>query len=354
VKKDVEAKEEFLMKKKFVAGLVCMSLASLAVAGCGNKSADSSGGQPITLKMNVTTSESSVWHVAAKAFKKEVEEKTKGKYKINIFGNEQLASGDLTKGIEMLFNGSTDVDIHSSMIVSNVVPKVSIVSMPWLFPEGYKSVDEYIMKAGSPGDKLIKEQMASKGVHCLGIGENGFRQVTNNVRPITKPQDLQGLKIRVPPITILMDVFTTLGADPTQMPFSECFTALQQGAVDGQENPYDTMRSAKLQEVQKYMTIWNYSYDPIVLSVSGKVWDKLTDEEKKIFEEAGRKACAEEVAASRKLDATIIKEFKDSGVQVNELSPEVIAQMKKAMVPVYEKYKDKFGEDTFNAFGYKF
>ena len=338
---------------KFTAGTVCMTAAVLAAAGCGSKQG-SGDGKAIQLKMNVTTSESSVWHVAAKTFKKEIEEKTKGKYKVMIFGNEQLASGGLTKGIEMLFNGATDVDIHSSMIVSNVVPKVSIVSMPWLFPNGYKSVDEYVLKPGSPGDKLIKKEMESKGVHCLGLGENGFRQITNNVRPITKPEDLQGLKIRVPPITILMDVFSTLGADPTQMPFSECFTALQQGAVDGQENPYDTMRSAKLQEVQKYMTTWNYSYDPIVLSVSGKVWKKLSPEEKKIFEEAGQKACAEQVAASRKLDATIVDEFKKAGVKVDELSPESVAQMKKAMGPVYAKYKDKFGEDTFKSFGYTF
>jgi TRAP-type C4-dicarboxylate transport system substrate-binding protein len=149
------------MKKKMLVSAACMALAAATVAGCGGKSGSGSGSssKPVTLKMNVTTSESSVWHVAAKAFKKEVEEKTKGKYKINIFGNEQLASGDFTKGIEMLFNGSTDVDIHSSMIVSNVVPKVSIVSMPWLFPNGYKSVDEYIYESRAvTGFKLIQER----------------------------------------------------------------------------------------------------------------------------------------------------------------------------------------------------
>jgi tripartite ATP-independent transporter DctP family solute receptor len=344
------------MKKKMLVSAACMALAAATVAGCGGKSGSGSGGssKPVTLKMNVTTSENSVWHVAAKEFKKEVEEKTKGKYKINIYGNEQLSSGDQAKGVEMVFNGATDCDLHSTMIISNVVPKLGVVSMPWLFPNGYKSVDEYIFKEGSTGFKLIQKEMEAKGVHALAAGENGFRQITNNVRPITKPEDLKGMKIRIPAISVLMDVFRALDTDPTQMPWSECFTALQQGAIDGQENPYDTIRSAKVNEVQKYMTIWNYSYDPIILSVSDKTWKMLSDDEKKIFTEAAKNACKKQVAESRKLDASIIQQFKDGGMQVNELSPEAINQMKEAMKPVYAKYKDKFGAETFEAFGYKF
>ncbi len=344
------------MKNKMLVSAVCMALAAAAVAGCGGKKDASGGGssKPVTLKMNVTTSENSVWHVAAKEFKKEVEEKTNGKYKINIYGNEQLSSGDQAKGVEMLFNGATDADLHSTMIISNVVPKLAVVSMPWLFPNGYKSVDEYIFKDGSTGFAFIQKEMAAKGAHALAAGENGFRQITNNVRPITKPEDMKGMKIRIPAISILMDVFRALQCDPTQMPFSECFTALQQGAIDGQENPYDTIRSAKINEVQKYMTIWNYCYDPIILSVSDKTWKKLTDDEKKIFTEAAKNACKKQVEESRKLDASIIKQFKDGGMQVNELSPESINSMKEVMKPVYEKYKEKFGADTFAAFGYKF
>ena len=343
------------MKKQLLTGFVCVALA-LGVVGCGGgaKSGGGDAAKPKTLKMSVTTGETSVWHVAAKAFKKDVEEKTKGRYKVQIYGNEQLAAGDQTKGCEMLFNGATDVDLHSSMILSNVVPKLSVVSMPWIFPNGYKSVDEAIFKDGAKGGEFMKKEINAKGAHVLGFGENGFRQITNNVRPIEKPADLASMKVRIPAIAILVDVFRALKSDPTQMPFGECFTALQQGAIDGQENPYDTIRSAKLQEVQKYMTIWNYCYDPIVLSVSGKVWKGLSDADKKIFEEAGKKACAEQVKASRALDASIIKEFKDKGMKVNELSPAAIAEMKTAMKPVYDKYKDKFGVDAFTAFGYKF
>ena len=347
------------MNKKFLAGFLCAVMA-LGVAGCGGgdkKAANGAGGakaKPVTLKMNVTTAESSVWHVGAKAFKKAVEEKTGGRYIIQSYGNEQLSAGDQAKGAEMLFNGATDCDLHSTMILSNVVSKLAVVSMPWIFPNGYKSVDEAIFNKGAKGAEFMKKEINAKGAHALAFGENGFRQITNNVRPITKPEDLAGMKIRIPAIAILVDVFRALKTDPTQMPFSECFTALQQGAIDGQENPYDTIRSAKLQEVQKYMTIWNYCYDPITLSVSGKVWKSLSDADKKIFEDAAVAAMAEQVKASRALDASIIKQFKDGGMKVNELDKASIDQMKEAMKPVYAKYKDKFGVEAFTAFGYKF
>ncbi|WP_352400435.1 TRAP transporter substrate-binding protein DctP [Anaerotignum sp.] len=346
------------MKKRLLAGIMCAVMA-LGVAGCGGGSSDSGSSEggdvkAVNLKMAVTPSETSVWMVAANEFKKLVEEGTEGRYTVTIYANEQLAAGDQTKGVEMLFNGTTDVDLHSSMIISNVVPELSVISMPWLFPNGYDSVDEYIFNDGSTGSEFIKEAIAAKGAHVVGIGENGFRQITNNKRPITSAADMSMLKIRVPAISLLVDVFKTLGADPTQMAFSEVFTALQQGAIDGQENPYDTIRSAKVQEVQKYMTIWNYCYDPIILSVSGNIWNKLSDEDKAIFEAAGKEACATQVASSRSMDAEIIEEFKGIGVEVNELSPEAIEEMKTVVAPVYEKYRTEFGDEAFAAFGYTF
>lgn len=346
------------MKKRLLAGIMCAVMA-LGVAGCGGGSSDSGSSEggdvkAINLKMAVTPSETSVWMVAANEFKKLVEERTEGRYTVTIYANEQLAAGDQTKGVEMLFNGTTDVDLHSSMIISNVVPELSVISMPWLFPNGYDSVDEYIFNEDSTGSEFIKSAIEAKGAHVVGIGENGFRQLTNNKRPITSAADMAMLKIRVPAISLLVDVFKALGADPTQMAFSEVFTALQQGAIDGQENPYDTIRSAKVQEVQKYMTIWNYCYDPIILSVSGNIWNKLSDEDKAIFEAAGKEACATQVSASREMDAQIIEEFKGIGMEVNELSPEAIEEMKTVVAPVYEKYRADLGDEAFAAFGYTF
>ncbi|MCH3915245.1 MAG: DctP family TRAP transporter solute-binding subunit [Acidaminococcaceae bacterium] len=344
------------MKKKVLAG--CLSLiVALGIAGCGKGKTAATGGtkdKPVTLKMNVTTSEASVWQVAAKRFKKEVEEKTGGRYKIQIFSNEQLSAGDQTKGIEMLYNSATDCDLHSTIIHTNIVPRLSVINMPWILTDGYKSADKYFFTDKAPGTAFVKSEIEKKGPHVLALGEAGFRQITNNVRPIKSAKDLEGMKIRIPAIAILVDVFRTFKADPTQMPYSECFTALQQGAIDGEENPFDTIRAAKIEEVQKYMTIWNYCYDPLVMSVSKKTWARLSDADKKIFEEAAKVACKDEVKASRALDGEIVKQFKQKGLTVDTLDAKAIQDMKALMKPVYEKYKDKFGVDAFKTFGYTF
>lgn len=341
------------MKKFLSLAMACLMVAGM-LSGCGDSSTSdsSSGDKPIELNMNVTTGESSVWQVAANTFKELVEEGTDGRYQINIFPNEQLSSGDMTKGVEMLFTGVTDLDIHSVMNMTGFEEKLSVMTMPWLFTNGYDSVDEYLLNG--EGGEVIKELIRGKGAECLALGENGFRQITNNVRPIETPEDLEGLKIRIPSNNMYISLFQMLGADPTSMSFSEVFTSLQQNTIDGQENPYDTIRSGKIQEVQKYMTIWNYSYDAIALCASGKLWDSLSDEDKVIFQEAAEAACAKEVEESRKMDSEIIQEFKDSGMEITELTADQIAAFQEVVAPIYDEYRDVIGDDVFEAFGYTF
>lgn len=348
------------MKKLFALVMACAMMAGV-LSGCGDSgssggSGSAAGGgtsdKPIELNMNVTTSESSVWQVAANTFKELVEERTEGRYQINIFPNEQLSSGDMVKGCEMLFTGVTDLDIHSVMNMTGFEEKLTVMTMPWLFPNGYDSVDEILLNG--EGGEVLMDLIRSKGAEPLALGENGFRQITNNVRPITTPDDLKGLKIRVPANNMYISLFKSLGADPTAMSFSEVFTSLQQNTIDGQENPYDTIRSGKIQEVQKYMTIWNYSYDAIALSASGKLWNSLSDEDKEIFSQAAKEACAKEVEESRKMDSEIIQEFKDAGLEITELTEDQVAAFQEAVAPIYDEYREVIGDDVFAAFGYTF
>lgn len=343
------------MKKAMSLVLAALMTGSL-LTGCGNSSASSSGStaatsdKPVELNMNVTTSESSVWQVAANEFKEKVEAGTNGRYIINIYPNEQLSSGDMVKGVEMLFTGVTDVDIHSLINMTGFEEKLTVCCMPWLFTNGYDSVDDVLFNGD--GGAYLMDLIRAKGAEPLAFGENGFRQITNNKHAITSPADLKGLKIRTPAITMYVDMFKLLGADPTSMSFSEVYTALQQGTIDGQENPYDTIRSGKINEIQKYMSIWNYSYDPIVLSVSQKTWKSLSDADKQIFKTAAQEACADEVTQSRAMDSQIIQQFKDGGMEVTELSADQIAAFQKAVAPIYEQYKSVVGEDALKAFGY--
>ncbi|MDR1242645.1 MAG: DctP family TRAP transporter solute-binding subunit [Deltaproteobacteria bacterium] len=302
------------------------------------------------LRMNITTAETSVWFVAAREFKRIVEEKTEGRYRVSLFGNEQLSGGDLVKGVEMIFTGVTDLDIHSTINMTGFEPKLTICTMPWIFPGGYASVDETFFNG--PGSAYFKELIEKKNVKVLGFGENGFRQVTNNVREIRSPADMRQLKIRTPPIAMYVDLFKLFGADPTVMSFAEVFTALQQGTIDGQENPLDTIRAAKIQEVQKHISLWNYSWDPIALSVSNKVWNRLSDADKQVFLEAGAIACKMQVEASRALDKQNLELFGKT-MKIAELTPEEVKAFQEAAAPIYQSYKDKIGADAFKAFGYE-
>ncbi|MBQ7736918.1 MAG: DctP family TRAP transporter solute-binding subunit [Oscillospiraceae bacterium] len=347
------------MKTKKILCLVLAMLMLMAVlSSCGGSKSGSSTSTtstaPIELKLNITTGETSVWQVAANTFKQLIEERTEGRYTISIFPNEQLSGGDMQKGCEMIFTGVTDVDIHSVMNMTGFEPKLFVMTMPWIFTKGYESVDEILLNPGAPGGEALMDLIRAKGAEPLALAENGFRQITNNVRPITSPADMVGMKIRIPANNMYISLFQKLGADPTSMNFAEVFTALQQGTIDGQENPLDTIRSAKIQEVQKYLTMWNYSYDAICLSVSGKVWNSLSDADKEIFRQAAQEACAAEIAASRANDGNIRAEFEAAGVQITDLTDEQIKAFQDAVNPLYEEYREQIGEDLFAAFGYTF
>lgn len=348
------------MKKLLVAVLaLTMALGAGLLTGCGGSSDSGSAGggseasgDAKVLSMSVTPSEQSVWMVAAETFKEEVEKNTDGRYEINIYPNEQLSNGDMAKGIEQLISGQTDLDIHSVMIMGTVEEKFNTVTMPWLFPNGYDDVDKYVFNDGEGGKKLM-ELVEGMGAHPLALGENGFRQLTNNKHAVKSPADMKGLKIRIPSNNMYVSLFKKMGADPVAMNWGEVFTALQQGTIDGQENPMDVVKSGKVNEVQDYLTVWNYSYDPICLSVSNKVWDSLSDEDKAIFEEAAKKGCEKEIQETRKIEQKLLKEM-EGEMEVNTLTPEEIAEFQKVTDPVYEEFKDQYGEDMFKAFGYEF
>ncbi|MEA4815347.1 MAG: DctP family TRAP transporter solute-binding subunit [Lachnospiraceae bacterium] len=350
------------MKKRVLAMVLCfVMLISLTLAGCsssgGDKSESSSSGststKAINLNMNLTTSESSAWMVAAKEFKRIVEEETEGRYTISIYPNEQLASGDMVKGTEMIMSGAIDVDLRSCVNFTAVEPKLFAIVMPWIFPNGYDSVDEIIFNGGKGGE-MVKSLIDAKGVKVLGLGENGFRQITNNKREIKTPADLKGLKFRSASIAAMMDTLKLLGADPTPMSFSEVFTALQQGTIDGQENPTDPIMSSKIYEVQKYLTKWDYSYDCLVLSVSGKVWEVLSDADKEIFTKAAEEGCAMQVEEIRKQEQSNLDFFEKEGMKITYLTEEETKTFKDLISPVYDTYRESVTDEVFEAFGYKF
>ena len=336
--------------KKSLVFILCLVVAiSLVLVGCGGKKEEPKKAEQkkISIKMSVTTpSESSPWNIGAKKWAELVKERTNGRVEITTVPNEQLSSGNQQKGIEQVAAGVTGASLHSTIIYSVIEPKLAVVSMPWIMPNN-AAVDK-AMK-GAPGEK-VKDLIRAKGIEPLAFGENGFRHWTNSKRPLATPDDMKGLKIRVPGMKMYISLFKAMGADPTSMSFSEVFTALQQGTVDGQENPISVIYTTKLNEVQKYMTICNYSYDPIVLGVNKKLWDSIDKDTQAIMKKAAEEAMALNIKLTREDEAKQLDEMKKKGLQVNVLTPEQIKVFQASVTSVYKEQESVIGKDLLDLF----
>ncbi|MBO8163979.1 MAG: DctP family TRAP transporter solute-binding subunit [Brevibacillus sp.] len=343
------------MKKLLSAALVSV-LAALSLAGCGGQAgenAPAAGGQSsaapdeeLKFKVSITVSESDTWGVAAKKWAEDLEKKSNGRIKLKIYPNESLSNGNQPKGIEAVQNGSTEISLHSTIIYSVLDPKFSVPSLPWLIPD-YEQADKAMNGVG--GEKL-KELVRSKGIEPLAFGESGYRQITNSKKAIVTPEDLNGLKIRTPSMEMMVDTFKAFGADPTVMNFAEVFTSLQQGVIDGQENPLPIILNSKLYEVQNQLTIWNYMYDPIIFGMNKKLYDSLDPETQKLIRETAEEAAQYQKELNRKQDAEVLTKLKEHGMQVTELTPEQIKAFQEKVKPVIEKYEGIVGKELLDAF----
>jgi len=338
--------------KKIIIFVMCLVVAfSLVAAGCGGGQKDApkkEEGKKISIKMSVTTpSDSSPWNIAAKKFAELVKERTKGRVEISTFPNEQLSSGNQQKGIEQVAAGVTGASIHSTIIYSVLEPKLAVVSMPWILPNN-AAVDKAMQ--GAPGEE-IKKLVRGKGIEPLAFGENGFRHWTNSKKPLTSPEDMKGLKMRVPGMKMYISLFKAMGADPTAMSFSEVFTSLQQGTIDGQENPISVIYTSKLQEVQKYLTICNYSYDPLVLGINKKLYDSMDKETQDILKKSAEEAMALNIKLTREDEAKQLEEMKTkNGLQVNVLTPEQIKVFQGTTTAVYKEQEPIIGKALLDMF----
>lgn len=333
-----------MLKKKF--NLAALSLSAALLLGACSSDTDAAEGKEYDLKMSVTVSDSSTWYEAAEKLKKDLAEESDGRINLELFANEQLSGGDSGKAVEGLSKGTIDLTFNSTIIYSILDERFGVASAPFLF----NSTDEVDPVFAGKGGDMLKDILAEKGVHALGYGQNGFRQITNSRSEIKSPADLAGLKVRIPGITMYTDLYRELGTDPTTMTFSEVFTALQQGTIDGQENPIDVIYSSKLQEVQEFITMWNYSYDPLVLGMNKKLYDSMSDEDKELFDRLGKEAADYQVELAREKEATQIAELEAAGMKFYTPTEEELAQFKEAVQPVYEKYTDIWGADLLNAF----
>jgi tripartite ATP-independent transporter DctP family solute receptor len=322
------------MRNFLNASLALIVAAGLAgVAGVG-KAQDKARELKLALQTNPGTAQFD----GVEKFAALVKEKSGGKLTVKLFGGGQLG-GDL-QVVSSLQGGTIEMSLMNASLLNGLVKEYSVLDFPFLFnneQEAYAIVD------GPVGKKLMA-LLPAKGVVGLAYPELGFRHIHNSKRPVTKAEDLQGLKIRVIQTPVYIDTLNALGANATPLPFPEVYNALEQKTVDGATNPLVTIPVMKFNEVQKYLTITRHQYNPQIIIISKKVWDKLSPAEQKILQDAATEATAFERKVSREKNAQALETLKQT-MQITELPPAEIEKMRVKVKPVVDKYSKVVGED---------
>ncbi len=323
------------MKKALILLIIVLGFA-LIISGCGNKATTSQG--PITIKLAHVVAENHASHIALQQFKKDVEEKSAGKVKVEIYPNGQL--GNDRQAIEAVSLGTLEMTMCVTSVAAGFDEKLTVLDLPFLFKSkeaAYKALD------GEFGERLNK-LLVAKNIVNLGFAEGGYRHITNNLRPITKPEDLKGIKIRTMENPLHIATFKAFGANPTPMAFGELFTALQQGTVDAQENPFNLVITSKFYEVQKYMSLTGHVYGSVGIFINKKYYDGLPADIQKIVKDAADNAKKLQRQLLTKQDDEAVTVLKTK-MQINDLTSDQKQAFVNAAKSVYDDFAKKFGNE---------
>lgn len=291
----------------------------------------------VTWNFDCSPGEACTWAQAGYYFNALMQQSTGGQVKVDVYPGEQLTNGDQVAGIQALMDGDTiQCSFHSNLIYANFDERFNAVSLPFLY-EDYEDVDRTL--GGTAGEEM-KSALAEYGLVCEGIGENGFRQITNSRHAILSADDLKNVKMRICSNDLCAQVYKAWGCDASAMNWAETYTALQQGTMDGQENPETSIDSASVQDVQDYISLWDAYYDCIFFCVNRKAYDQFTDEQKKVIDENAQKAVEYQKAINRADVEELVQEWKDSGVmEVTEAEDMDLESLKAAVPVVYDWYE---------------
>ncbi|CAK7022392.1 MAG: putative protein [Desulfovibrio sp.] len=303
--------------------------------------------EKIELSMTVNGTDIATDTKVAQLFAKMVSDASGGRITVNVFPNDQLAGGNATKGIEMVSVGAVDLAAYATSTMSVLDEQLLVGTIPWAF-DSYKQARQII---DTTGGEYYAKVLAKQGLTFLGSTHNGFRQISNSKRAVKTPDDVQGLKIRVPGGEVYIKFFKELGADPVAMSWSETFTAIQQKTIDGQENGFSVTNSAKMYEIQKYMTVWNYTYENYLFVASGELFDSLKPQTQQLIREKAREACEWGRDLVEREQEELKVKFTGQGMEITELSPEELAPFKAAVTDLRAYLQKKYGSEACAAFG---
>ena len=263
--------------------------------------------------------------------------KTNGKFKVQAFPGGAL--GPDLQTVSAMQGGTIEMTVMNASLLAGVSKEMAIFDFPFLF-NNTREADA--VSDGPVGQKLL-DKLQEKGLVGLAYWDLGFRQVHTGKKPIAKADDFKGMKMRVIPTPIYVDFMKSLGASPVPMPFTETYTAMEQGAIDGMTNPLLNIPDGKYEEVSKYLTLTNHMYTPQAVVVSKKFWDKLSPAEQKLMREAAQETAVYQRKVARDAATRILDEVKKKGMTVLELNAEEVAKLRERSKPVVEKYTKELG-----------
>ena len=279
-----------------------------------------------------------------KKFAELVAAKSGGKIKVQEFAASQL--GNELQQQSAMQGGVQEMLVASTTSLAGIVKEFGLFDFPFLFSSA-RQADAMV---DGPLGKMISDKLAEKGVVVLGFFDLGFRNVTNSKRPITKAEDLEGLKLRVIPNPVFLETFKTFKANPIPMPFAELYGALESKAVDGQENPYSVILSSKFFEVNKFVSGTNHVYATNPIQISKRFWDKLSAAEHKLLQDAAIEAQNYQRVVSREAAGKALNELKAKGMAYNDIAPAELARMRAEVKPIHDKFAASYEPAVVNLF----
>lgn len=291
---------------------------------------------PVTLRLAHVVNEQDGFHIAAVKFQELVSDRTEGAVTIEIYPNASL--GDERTLLEGMQIGTVDMGVITNGPVANFVEEMAVFELPFLFssPE-----DAYAVLDGPIGQELL-DKLSEVNLKGLAYAERGFRNLTNSERPVKHPDDIDGLRVRVMENPVYVDTFRELGANAVPMAWTEALTAMQQGTIDGQENPVNVVHSFKLNETQGFMTMSRHTYAPAIFVMGMPVWNRLPEAAQDVIEQAAQEAAEHERSVNAEMESEQLEELRASGMEIVE-DPDIEA-FQAAVAPVYEKYGTQFGD----------
>ena len=322
-----------MSRNKFVD---MVAMGALGVLSLTSMALSSTAFAQTTMKISISIAQNSHQGVGIDTFAKEVERRTGGRYKVQTFYSGAL--GAERESIEATQLGTQELTLTSTGPVPNFVPEVRILDVPFLFRD-YTHARSVL--DGPIGQEMLVK-FDAKGLKALAWAENGFRHMTNSKRAINGPDDLKGLKMRTMENPVHIQAYKGFGINPTPMAFTEVFIALQQGTVDGQENPLSVITAAKFEQVQKHLSLTGHVYSPAVILMNKAKFDELSTADKQHFLEAAKEAAKANRARVDQDERTAVADLRSKGMQVIDVVDR--SKYQAALTPVYTEFAKQFGQ----------